>query len=123
MEEFGDEEVSRQFQIGLKLKEYLFFVIESHPSLYPFGRVTCVPRYGASNPNIPASPSRLGTAGTKNAGSSLCCLVLECSGRSQAFRLVREGCKLHFPSERKLKVFSFFPAVARIQELELQEMQ
>lgn len=80
---------------------------ESHPSLYPFGMVACVPRFGASNPNIPASPSRLGTAVTKSAGGSLCCLALEHSGRSQPFQLVHEGRKPPFGMEAE--GFSFLP--------------
>lgn len=80
-----------------------------------------MPRHGARNPDIPASPSRLGTAVTKSAGSSLCCLALERSGRS---RLPNSSVRAaNFLSEWKLRVFLFFPAVARVQELELQETQ
>lgn len=67
--------------------------------------MTCASWYGASNPNVPASPNWLKTAVTKSTGTSLCLVALEHLKRSQAFQLGHEGCKLNLLSKWKRRVF------------------
>lgn len=67
--------------------------------------MTCTSWYGASTPNVPASPNWLKTAVTKSTGSSLCLVSLKHLRRSRAVQLSHEGCKLNLLSKWKLSVF------------------